>query len=93
MAHASLIGMRARGIQHDFKLPLNLRINGRDIPMTAVIGGLGTLGVWLLIVVTHPFGRWAGLGWMLAGVVLYVAYRRKMKLSISHTTTRQFEEG
>jgi len=93
MAHASLIAMRARGAQHAFKLPLNVRIRGREIPVTAVVGGLGTLGVWLLIVITHDFGRWVGLGWMVAGVILYVAYRRRMGLAITRSVPRQFEQA
>jgi APA family basic amino acid/polyamine antiporter len=94
MAHASLIGMRFRETPEQrstFRLPLNVRYHGVDIPITAVIGGIGTFAVWCLIALTDPFGRYLGFGWMIVGVVVYIVYRRKHHLSLTESAERHFE--
>jgi APA family basic amino acid/polyamine antiporter len=93
MAHASLIAMRLRGAKHTWRAPLNIPVGGgRSIPLTAVIGGLGTLGVWVLQGLGNPFSRYVGLAWMIGGAVLYVLYRRTQHLPITRSVERQFEE-
>jgi len=93
MAHASLIAMRLRGAKHTWRAPLNIPIGGgRSIPLTAVVGGLGTLGVWILKGLGDPFSRYVGLAWMVAGSVLYVLYRRGQHLPITRSVERQFEQ-
>jgi APA family basic amino acid/polyamine antiporter len=94
MAHASLIGMRLReapDAKHDFRLWLNIPFRGKEIPITAVIGGLGTLAVWILVALFDPFGRYAGFAWMIGGIIIYVAYRRKKGLSLTESAERKFE--
>lgn len=90
MAHLSVIAMRIRepDLSRPFRLPWNVRIADREVPVTAILGSLGTLTVWLIIVVTRPFGRWAGLAWMLAGIALYVLYRRWAGLPLNETVRR-----
>jgi basic amino acid/polyamine antiporter, APA family len=87
LAHFSLIAMRFREPDRErpFRLPLSIKVRGGDVPITALIGGLGTLTVWLIVVVTRPFGRWVGLAWMLTGLVLYVTYRRRHGLPLNET--------
>lgn len=87
LAHASLIGMRVRlpNLYRPFRLALNLPVAGRSIPLTAVVGGMGTAAVWLLVVATYPFGRWVGLGWMILGSALYVIYRRHLGVALGAT--------
>lgn len=94
MAHASLIGMRLRGAKHTWRAPLNIPVGGgRSIPLTAVVGGLGTLGVWILQgLIVNPFSRYVGLAWMLGGTVLYVTYRKRQHLPIMKSVPRQFAE-
>ena len=93
MAHASLIGMRLRGAKHTWRAPLNIPVGGgRSIPLTAVVGGIGTLGVWILVGLGDAGGRYIGLGWMIAGSVLYVLYRRRQHLPITKSVERQFEQ-
>ena len=91
MAHASLIGMRLRGAQHAWRAPLNIPVGGgRSVPLTAVLGGLGTLGVWILVGLGDPFGRLVGLGWMAFGILLYVVYRRRQGLPVTKSVERKF---
>lgn len=91
LAHAAVIGMRIREPERPrpFKPPLNLRIRGAEIPLTAVIGGLGTFAVWIIVAATHPFGRTVGILWIIFGVGLYVYYRRKIGLPLTKTVKRQ----
>jgi APA family basic amino acid/polyamine antiporter len=94
MAHASLIAMRFRETpdhRSAFRLPLNMPIHGAAIPVTAVVGGLGTLAVFCLIALSDQFGRYFGFGWMIVGIAVYVWYRRKRGLSLTESAERQFE--
>ncbi|MBI2863333.1 MAG: APC family permease [Chloroflexi bacterium] len=85
MAHLALVGMRLRepDLPRPFKLPFNLRVRGREIPITAVVGGLGTFAVLLTIIASYPFGRWIGIGWLSAGIILYVVYRKRAGLPLN----------
>jgi APA family basic amino acid/polyamine antiporter len=64
-----------------FKVPLNITIKGRRIPIPAVLGALASLFVWILVVVTKPEGRYLGFGWILFGVAMYLLYRRQKRIS------------
>jgi len=93
MAHASLIAMRLRGATHTWRAPLNIAVwKGRSIPLTAVVGGLGTLGVWILVGLGDAVGRSVGLAWMIGGALLYVVYRRRQRLPLTRSVERQFAE-
>ena len=80
-AHASIIGMRIRKpeMERPFKLGWNIRIKGRDIPVSAVIGLLATSSIWVIILITQTYSRWVGLGWMLAGLIIYYFFRRRRR--------------
>ncbi len=64
-----------------YKTPFNLRICGRELPITAMIGCLATLSVWLLVVTMKPTGRYVGLAWMAVGIGIFLAYRRTKGLA------------
>ena len=59
-----------------FKVPLNVRFRGGEVPIPSVIGALLTFGIWIDAIVTHPAARYAGPAWLAAGLVVYVAVRR-----------------
>jgi APA family basic amino acid/polyamine antiporter len=90
LAHASVIAMRIRApdLERPFRLPLAISFRGYQIPVTAMLGGLGTFVVWGIIVFSRPFGRWAGLAWMILGVATYVSYRRRQGLDLNVTARR-----
>ena len=54
-------------------------------PMTAVIGGIGTFGAFVVAMVLDPVVLATGGGWMIAGTVLYVVYRRYKGLPLRET--------
>jgi basic amino acid/polyamine antiporter, APA family len=87
IAHAAVIGLRYRypGEELVFRARPNLRLRGVDWPLFAIFGGLATAGAWLVVVVQEDATRWAGLGWLAAGFVLYALYRRSLRVRMSQT--------
>ena len=81
MSHASIIGMRVRypDMPRPFKLGWNIRIRGREIPVSAVIGLLSTTGIWIIILISQPYSRWVGLGWMVVGLLIYYYLQKRKK--------------
>ncbi len=77
LAHASIIMLRVKepGLPRPFKIPFNIRIKGKEIPVTAVIGGLATFVTWFMIVYTHVIGRIVGFSWLGIGLVIYAISR------------------
>jgi APA family basic amino acid/polyamine antiporter len=51
----------------------------------SVLGGLGTFGAFLVAMALDPVVLAAGGGWMIAGTLLYVGYRRYQGLPLSET--------
>lgn len=82
-AHLSLIVLRIKkpDLKRPFKIPLNIPFLGSKIPISAVIGCLATICVWVLVVFTKPEGRFLGGSWMLIGIVMYFLYRRKKRIT------------
>jgi APA family basic amino acid/polyamine antiporter len=80
VAHASIVALRYKRGDEElaFKARPNLRWRGVDWPLFAVVGGLGTLIAWSVIVIQEPTTRWAGLGWLVFGFLAYAVYRRRV---------------
>ncbi len=78
IAHVSVIALRAKPSENEvlFRAKPNLQLGRFDVPLFAVLGGLGTAAAWIVIVIQKPGPRWAGLGWIAVGLIGYVAYRR-----------------
>jgi len=78
VAHAAIIQLRRRGRDEEllFKARPNLQVGSVDWPVFAFVGGTATFLAWLIVVVQSPATRYAGLGWLVLGVVVYVVYRR-----------------
>jgi APA family basic amino acid/polyamine antiporter len=78
IAHLSVIALRihTRNDREAFEIRPNLRLRGVDWPLFAIFGALGTGAAWIVVVVQKPGPRWAGLGWLAVGLVVYVVYRR-----------------
>jgi APA family basic amino acid/polyamine antiporter len=80
IAHVSLIALRLKSRPEDapFRARPNLWIRGRDIPLFAVLGGLGTALAWLSVVIQTSSARYAGIGWLVLGFAAYTLYRRRV---------------
>jgi APA family basic amino acid/polyamine antiporter len=64
---------------------MNIRAFGFDLPVTAVLGGLGTFAAWLVVMALNPRTLFVGLGWMALGIAVYVLYRRNQRLPLTET--------
>lgn len=86
LAHASILVLRVKKpeLSRPFKLGWNLRVKGRELPITAILGLVNTLAVWVVVMVIRPYSRWAGLGWMILGLIIYSLYRRMQHLPLTH---------
>jgi APA family basic amino acid/polyamine antiporter len=96
VAHASVIQLRRLGAGKDipWRARPNFRWRGVDWPLFAVIGLIGTGLSWLDVVIQYPSTRYAGLGWLAAGFVIYVFYRRRvLDVSLRETVRAPVEYG
>ena len=80
VAHASIVALRYKQRDEElvFRARPNLRFRGVDWPLFALFGGLGTALSWLVVVEQEAPTRWAGLGWLAGGFVMYAVYRRRV---------------
>ncbi len=87
IAHVSVIRLRQRHPERQrlWKPPLNFRAFGFEIPITAVLGGLGTFAAWIIVIALHTSTGLVGAGWMLLGLLVYWAYRRRQQLPLRQT--------
>jgi basic amino acid/polyamine antiporter, APA family len=96
VAHASVIQLRRLQAGQDipWRARPNFRWRGVDWPLFAVIGVVGTGLSWLDVVIQYPSTRYAGLGWLAAGFVIYVVYRRRiLHVALSETVRAPVEYG
>jgi len=89
IAHASVIAMRFRepGTAGGYRVPMSVPIRGTRVPLPAVLGALLSGAGWLEVVIFHTGARYVGIGWLLAGIVLYVVYRKTQSKSLLRRVT------
>jgi APA family basic amino acid/polyamine antiporter len=87
IAHVAVIQLRRNkpDVERTWKPPFNVRVFGFSVPITAVLGGLGTFIAWLVVMALNPRTLVVGLGWMALGIAVYVLYRRNQGLPLTQT--------
>jgi APA family basic amino acid/polyamine antiporter len=87
IAHVSVIQLRRTRSEAErtWKPRFNVRAFGFEVPMTAVLGGLGTFSAWIVVMALNPRTLVVGVGWMAFGVLVYVLYRRNQRLPLTET--------
>jgi APA family basic amino acid/polyamine antiporter len=77
-AQLAVVWLRIRepDLARPYRVPLNVRVRGVDLPLPAVVGLVLTVAVWVIAMVTHPGARYAGPIWLVAGLVVYGLVRR-----------------
>jgi basic amino acid/polyamine antiporter, APA family len=87
IAHIAVIQLRrTQGeVERTWKPPLNFRAFGFEVPLTAVLGGLGTFAAWIVVMALNPSTLFVGTGWMVLGITVYVLYRRNQGLPLTRT--------
>jgi len=92
IAHASILALRIKEPKRErpFRLGLNIPFMGRDLPLTAILGLLGTVAIWIVVVVLQPYSRWVGTAWIAVGLVVYwyTSRRRKSEANEANGTIR-----
>jgi basic amino acid/polyamine antiporter, APA family len=102
IAHVSLIGLRwrlshsrmrklpgdveAEAEEAWYRAPMNVRIRGTEVPLFAVIGGLGTFAAWIAVMALYSKALIVGTIWLTLGMVSYYLYRRSKGLSLTETS-------
>jgi basic amino acid/polyamine antiporter, APA family len=88
VAHVAVIRLRMTdpGRPRPYRGPGNLPIAGRQLPLFAVVGGLGTGLAFLTVTLLYLDVAAAGLGWLTLGLLIYVVYRRRQGLDLVTTT-------
>jgi len=81
-AHVSVVALRVKEPDRErpYRMPWNVRIRGRSIPLTAVLGGIGTFAAWCAVLALHHEARTIGVPWMVLGMAGYFIYRKRQGL-------------
>ena len=93
IAHISLVALRVRqpDAERPYRAPWNVRIRGHSVSLTAILGGIGTFGAWISLVVLHDEARYVGIAWMIVGLTEYLIYRRRIGLDPHRINRRGLE--
>jgi APA family basic amino acid/polyamine antiporter len=78
IAHVSVIALRFREPNRPraYAVPLSFTFRGARVPLPSVAGALVAAIGLILVLWFHAGARYVGLGWLLAGLTLYVIYRK-----------------
>jgi APA family basic amino acid/polyamine antiporter len=88
IAHIAVIRLRTKEPDHPrpYRGPGNIRIAGRELPLFAVFGALGTGLAFVVVTLLHVDVAAAGVGWLALGMAIYPIYRRRQGLDLTTTT-------
>ena len=77
-AQLAVVALRFKepDLARPYRVPLNVRMRGADVPVPALVGLVATLLVWVAAMATHPGARYAGPAWLLVGLAIYGLVRR-----------------
>ena len=84
-AHAAIVALRIKdpGRERPYRIGVNIRLRGAAIPVSAVIGGIGTFAAWVSVLALHVDARYVGTAWMVFGLAGYAFYRRSQGLDLT----------
>jgi basic amino acid/polyamine antiporter, APA family len=87
IAHVAVIQLRRKDPDREraWKPRGNIHAFGFEVPVTAVLGGLGTFAAWIVVMALNPRTLFVGTGWMVLGIAVYVLYRRNQRLPLTQT--------
>jgi basic amino acid/polyamine antiporter, APA family len=87
VAHFAVIALRVKQPDRErpFRSPGSIGWRGYDLPVLALIGGLGTAVSWIVVSVLNIETLVAGTVWLALGLTTYVLYRRRQGLPLTAT--------
>jgi APA family basic amino acid/polyamine antiporter len=86
-AHVAIIALRVKDPDRErpYRVSVGIPFRGARIPVSAIVGGIGTFAAWISVMALHVDARYVGTGWMVFGLVGYVVYRRREGMDlVSH---------
>jgi APA family basic amino acid/polyamine antiporter len=89
IAHLSVIKLRYTEPERDrpYRIPLSVTVRGGQLPLPAVFGAIVSAAAFAAVIILHEPARYVGIGWMLAGLTLYIVYRRADETSLLRRVT------
>ena len=87
VAHVSVLRMRVRYAdrKRPWTPPGSIPFGRYRLPVTALLGGLGTFSAWIVVMAMNTETIAIGGGWMIFGIAVYLVYRRRQGLPIKQT--------
>jgi APA family basic amino acid/polyamine antiporter len=84
-AHVAVVALRYKEPDRPrpYRAPWNVRFRGGLLPLSCVLGAIGTFAAWVSVLVLHREARTVGIGWMVLGLIGYVAFRRRSGLDLT----------
>jgi APA family basic amino acid/polyamine antiporter len=88
IAHLAVIRLRttAPDKERPYRGPGIIRIAGREVPVFALFGGLGTGLAFVVVTFLHLDVAATGVGWLALGMTIFVVFRRRQGLDLVTTT-------
>ena len=87
VAHLAVIALRVKrpDAERPYRPPGNLMVGGRDLPVFAIIGGLGTGLAFIVVTILNLETLIVGVTWLSLGTATYYLYRRRLGLDVKQT--------
>ncbi|HEV7918782.1 MAG TPA: universal stress protein, partial [Solirubrobacterales bacterium] len=87
IAHVAVVRLRFKHPEQrrPWRGPMNVKFRGKDLPLFAVFGGLGTGISWIVVTARDMVTLGAGVAWLAVGLTLYYFYRRNQGLTLTET--------
>jgi APA family basic amino acid/polyamine antiporter len=87
IAHLAVIALRVKQpeVERPWRGPGTLRVRGVELPLFAVVGGLGTAIAFVVVTVLNIETLVTGAIWLSIGITTYVVFRRRQGLSLTET--------
>jgi len=87
IAHLAVIKLRAKEPDRErpYRGPGEITIAGKNWPLFAIFGGLGTGIAWVVVTVLNISTLIFGTIWLAIGIGTYVLYRRNQGLTLTQT--------
>jgi basic amino acid/polyamine antiporter, APA family len=86
-AHVAVAVLRVKQPDRErpYRIPFGIPFRGGRVPISTILGGIGTFAAWVSVMALHVDARYVGTGWMIVGMVGYVVYRRRSGMDlVSH---------
>jgi APA family basic amino acid/polyamine antiporter len=78
-----------------YRMPLNIQVRFRGrlvwVPILGLLGLLGVFVFLLTVIATHDYARVVGPIWIVAAVLIYIAYRRRKGYPLFKSLPRDWE--